>query len=246
MGYIVDPEFIISWKKIIQYDKIKGILDNSDINKKSEQNVDSFIEQFITEEKRKDISNIISNNNNISNFNIFDKRNLINLMPIKVFKSQGINEKIAKIKMNFILKKQMLILASPDDYIIKIIIPHASYFMKYKNIVRLSWEFNYSEEYYSQIDFLKNKGSNDIMNYLTKEGIFENHQITKEGPIHFLFNEDIEYNIKIKKLHEINLELAKKINYRGLDKTLSSSMNSILQCLANIKPITENKIGYMI
>ena len=244
MGYIVDPEFIISWKKIIQYDKIKGILDNSNINKKSEQNVDSFIEQFITEEKRKEISNIISNNNiNISNLNIFDKRNLINLMPIMVFKSQGINEKIAKIKMNFILKKQMLILASQDDYIIKIIIPHVSYFMKYKNIVRLSWEFNYSEEYYSKLNFLENEDSKGIMNYLKNEGIFANHQITKEGPIHFLFNENIEYNIKIKKLHEINLELAKKINYKGLDKTLSSSMNSILQCLVNIKPITDNLLG---
>ena len=39
------------------------------------------------------------------------------------------------------------------------------------------------------------------------------------------------------------MELAKKINYKGLDKTLSSSMNSILQCLVNIKPITDNLLG---
>ena len=263
-GYIVDPEWIKFWIKKIKYDKIKNYLDKLNITEnnydQNKEKIQKYFGNYINELKIKEISEIIINNDNnnfdLSNKKIIDQKILVNFMVDRVFKSQKINEKINKIKVKYILKKQMLILGLEDYHIIKIIIPDISYFSENKNIVNLSWKFNYSEEYYSKLDFLKINNSEGIINYFIDKEIFANYSITTQGPIHFLINENIQNNennnnqidnnsnkvndtkMIIKMPQDINFELSKKLNFLGLDNTLSSGMNSVLQCFVNIKPIT--------
>ena len=103
---------------------------------------------------------------------------------------------------------------------------------------------------------MKINNSEGIINYFIDKEIFANYSITTQGPIHFLINENIQNNennnnqidnnsnkvndtkMIIKMPQDINFELSKKLNFLGLDNTLSSGMNSVLQCFVNIKPIT--------
>jgi ubiquitin C-terminal hydrolase len=160
----------------------------------------------------------------------------------------------------------MLILVLQDYYIIKIIIPDVSYFSQNKNAVNLSWKFYDRESYKDKLDFLKEEDSKNIMNYFIDKEIFAKQAITSTNnksnkSIHTLINEDMIKKIKnedknslytyysksnadkdlvIKQPKDINFELAKRPSFRGLDNVGSFSyMNAILQCLANIKPITD-------
>ena len=231
-----------------------------------EDNIKLYIGKNINEEEIEFISNTVKTNNfDIFHNNIFTQNFLMNLMPEQVYKSLKINDKTTKIKINYLFKKQMMIFVPKDYYIFKIIIPDVSYFSQNKNIVNLSWKFYERELFDSKIDFFEEKESEEIMNYFIDKGIFANPRVvlTKMNTrsSHILINEDLKQKIKygnknncynyysngntdtdlvIKQPKDINFDLAKRPSYRGLDNVGSFSyMNSILQCLANIKPITE-------
>ena len=257
-GYVINPEWIKYWKKIINYNKIKNYLDelniNENISEKNKEKIELYLNNCISEEKINELSNKIMNNDlDITEENITSQKVLINVMEERVFKAERINKETTKFKIKYIFKKQMFILVLQDSHLIKIIIPDVSYFSENNDIVILSWRFNYDEEFFSKIEFLKRTSSEGIIDYLINKEIFANQKITSQGPIHILINENMKHNITkdnnsdrtdndlvIKEPKDINFELAKKLSFRGLDSIGELDyMNPILQCFANLKLITD-------
>ena len=205
-GYLINPDWIKSWNKTINYEKIRQYIYGLDINEKYkeyyEDNIKGYIEKYIKEDEVKKLSNTVKTNNfDIIHKNIFSRKFLMNLLPEKVFKSFKIHDRTTKIKVKYLFKKQMLIFVLEDYQIIKIIIPDVSYFSQNENTVNLSWKFYDRESYKDKLDFLKEEDSQNIMNYFIDKGIFAKQAITSTNnknnkSIHTLINEDMIKKIK--------------------------------------------------
>jgi len=242
-GYLINPNWIKSWKTTINYEKIKNYIDAYVLEEKNQEYYVDFligkIEKYIKEEEIKKLSNTVNTNNfDIIPKNIFSRKFLMNLLPEKVFKSFKIHDKTTKIKVKYLFKKQMLILVLEEYYIIKIIIPDVSYFSQNENTVNLSWKFYDLESYKDKLDFLREEDSKNMINYFIDKGIFATSSFTKKNKrnetLYILINEDMIKKIKnvdkisyytyysknnadkdlmIKQPKDINFDLAKRPSF---------------------------------
>ena len=266
IAYYIHPDWIIYWRKSINYKKIKQYFDIIQLNKQNlelnEHNIDSYMKKHNIEGEIENIINLVKTNYfDITHENIFDRHILINLITEDIYKGLKINHKTTKIQMRYIMKKQMLIIVMDDNMMIKIIIPDISIYNNNTNIVHLSWKFYNKKIYYDKLVFLEKTDSKNLMEYFLTKEIFgkptyiyynKNNEL-----IYYLINEELNYNAKygnellhhnnntinkqiIKRPEEINYGLTKRINIRGLDNVGATCyMNATLQCMANIKPITD-------
>ena len=263
-NWIVHWKYTIYYDEIKkQLDKLKISKQNLEFYK---DDLKLYIERNIDEEDIKKISNTVKTNNfDITHKNIFSQKFLMNFMKEKIYKSLKINDKTTKIKIQYIFKKKMIIFVLDEYHIIKIIIPDISYFTNNKNVVNLSWNFYDHESYKSKLEFLIWNDSEKIMSYLIDKGIFATPSVSsvdqKNKYIYILINEELNKKVKyedknnyynyyskktadkdlvIKQPKDINFDLSKRPSFRGLENVGATCyMNATLQCLANIKPITD-------
>ena len=103
-GYLINPDWIKSWKTTINYEKIKNYMDCLGIQEKDfefyEDKIEGYIERYINLEVIKKLSNTVKTNNfDIIHKNIFSRKFLMNLLPKRVFISFKIHDKTTKIKV---------------------------------------------------------------------------------------------------------------------------------------------------
>ena len=260
-GYILHEQYIREWKKAIDYPKIVEFLKISNINTskisdKEKEGINFFIKNQI-------------NQSNCSNFNktlfrantrdylqvsgkIIDENYLQRIVSKKIFESFRNYTMINGEIINYIFKQKMLILLYPNYYMIKMIISDLSPYSKENKIVNLTFAFKYLEHFAEYKEMFRKNSSKEILDFIITKGILDKY-ITIYGDsygqfIFKVFNEEqylkgkkqttIQSNIKDPS--QINFALIQRPSYRGLDNVGATCyMNATLQCLANIKPVTE-------
>ena len=258
-GYIIDPEWINHWKSLINYDFLITKLDNinfekTDINNKGKKNdFNNFIRS--NEIEINDTSKfIIKNNFMILNEKIlFFEKYLEFFVDKETFNKLKINENTSSFEeIEFIFKKKMIIFFL-EKYSVIIILFHSSYIDTNTNTLNnIKFVFDFPEVYESFCNKFKNMSSGEIIEYLININIFDypkfqnyddkNNVITftvtyEESLKKSLPNNDLE---NIKNPNTINFNLSKYPSFRGLDNVGATCyMNATLQCLANIKPVTD-------
>ena len=253
---MIHPDWIKEWKKKNEYDKITKQLNNYIIEKKelNLQQYNNNINNIIIKK-----NNTIKNSDFISIKNNFIKEEELDyFVDIDTFQKLKV-EKEEYEEIKYILKNKMIIFFFEEDIIIKLLIHSLSLNNKKDDLINLKFKF-YTEDMYKKFYeyFIKTDGRN-ILNYLISFNIFniakyQHIEGNNKELIFELFNEGkyihISYKIPnknnnskesaIKPPKEINFELAKRPSYRGLDNVGGTNLlNAILQCLANIKPITD-------
>ena len=275
-GFIIHPDWIDNWRKIIYYVGIKNYLDGINLNENSLNSnkdvINEYLENNITEEYiLLFLSQVVRTNHfDITQKKIFNEDFLINMIPDDVYKALKINEKNNKIKIKYICKIQMIIFAIEDLYIIKIIISDASPSIYNEKIINITWKFFNPSIYLEKLNFLAKSKSEEINKYFFLKGIFDYPAFSKRDkdslkPIYLLTNDDLFQNVYgnetifnfdknhdnnsidnntsqiiIKSPKEINFYLTQRPSFRGLDNVGATCyMNATLQCLGNIKPLTD-------
>ena len=253
-GYILHSLYVSKWKQIINYRNIEDFLIKSGIKSKkidSEQkkNINEYIRNQINLYYYNSMTSIQINRNNYLQVEnkIIDKNYLEKIVSNKIFYSLVQNPSNHKEKINYILKKQMLILFFPNYHMIKMVISDLSPFDKKKKIVNLTFQFSiYYNDYGIYVNKFAKESSAEIINFLMYNnilgaGCFDSFEQNRF--IYRVYNEEKylkeNYNKQIKQIikapHEINFALLQRPSYRGLDNVGATCyMNATLQCLANI------------
>ena len=259
-GYILNPNWVSNWKKSIHYADIENYLKNKGvksykIDKSIEGKVYNYIRKFINENYY--YANYFKCKNNqylqVSE-KIMTQKYLQTMVSNKIYYSININAKYKynAEKIQYIFKEQMMILIFPYYKIIKMIISNLKPFSEQNKIVNLTFIFNSIDYYESYIKQFKEQTSYQILAFIVTNDIFNKsrHQFTsKQKLILEIINEE-EYISKKKQIHlqnnikaplEINYSLIQRPSFRGLDNVGATCyMNATIQCLANIRPVTES------
>ena len=246
--------------RTINYEKIKEYLDGiHSIEKNLELNkvqIEKHLSKYIEDTELNYLSQVIKTDYfDITQQKIFDKKFLINIMPEAVYTALKINEKNTKIKVKYLLKEKMIIFGIEDFHMIKIIILDTSPYINNKKVVNLTWEFYNDNIYDDKLNFFKDNNSDKIFNYFLVKDIFEEPLVIggnkNNKRVYELINEDFNQNPQngnktinnnpiIINPQNINFNMTKRPSFKGLDNVGDNyNMNSTLQCLANIKPITD-------
>ena len=260
-GYILHEQYVREWKKAINYPKIVDFLKESNICTKkisSEQkdNINKFIKDQINQNHyfystntffRANTRNILQVQEKILNENYLQR-----LVSDKIFESFKNYTKINGDKINYILKEKMMILFYPNYFIIKMLISDLAPYSEENKIVNLTFIFNYFEHFNKYQEIFRENSSVNILKFIITKGILDKYITIYEDSygrtIFKVFNEEqylkgkkqttIQSNIKDPS--QINFALVQRPSYRGLDNVGATCyMNATLQCLANIKPVTE-------
>ena len=256
-GYLLNPNFVSTWKKGINYKNIEIFLRNSGIKTsyklKGDQKtkIYEFIRNNIYQQHSFTRTSSFQANKNdflVISEKIINKKYLEGIVSKKIFESLIGRASANKERIYYIFKSQMLILFFPDYFIIKILISDLSPYSTEKKIVNLTYVFFSIPHYDKYVKIFTECSSSQIIDSIIERGILEQYQIdyTSNNKVVFrVFNEE-QYinNIKsiIKAPQEINFNLAiQRVSCRGLDNVGATCyMNATLQCLANIRPITES------
>ena len=186
------------------------------------------------------------------------------------------NLKIKKsfnIQIEYIFKKKMIIFFFKDIFKIKLLINDLYPISEEKKLVNLTFYLVNNTNYNKYYNIFKTKNSDDLLTmFKDYDNLTERrYVIEEENPKIILVNEekdkeykddyilDIKTEISQKKEEEVDIEgiknpknikfeLITNISFRGLENVGATCyMNATLQCLANIRPITEyllNKENY--
>jgi len=262
-GYLINPSWMEDWRNIINYNLIKSRLDTSNIY---DGNFDilnnyfiNYIEKDIAEEESIKIflsKNFRTNEFDITQNKIFDESIIKNIIPKDIYKALKINDKNTKIPIKCVFKKFLLIFDIEEQQTLKIIITNTQPYYNNEKVINLSWKFLNTDLYKDYLYFLEKNNCEKIIEFFTSLEIFGYRSVRKTNPKtnkldYHLINENLDqdtqymtqYNdssLIIKNPKEINFELAKRPSFRGLDNVGATCyMNATLQCLANIKPLTD-------
>ena len=243
-GYIIDPDWINNWKSLINYNEVLKLL--------TEFKIISY--KKMSDEQKLLIKNFIENKRNITKKPYFLQYKKIDLAYMfnkqkkdfwelfiteKTFKSLQLNYNY--IKMKYIFKNDILILFFKEKLIIKM-------YLWYENkLINLTFIFNYMHIYKEKKINFKKWTSEKIREFLKSKNIFYNKIYKSNNNNKLLysirnesFGKSIGLNNVIKRPEELDHSLIKRTSYRGLDNVGATCyMNATLQCLANIKPVTD-------
>ena len=258
-GHFIHPDWIEQWKDAIGYDIIKRVLldelkiESKNLNEKQKQIIIGNLENqnYLYDES---YIYIIKNNDFMSvNENIISFKSFENFLDDETFKSLNFNQKIKIEQIEYIFKQKFLILFYSEFFMMKILF----FDDKNKEIINIKFITDFYKEY-SQ--FFTKMSSSEILKFLSDAKIFDKEKIEerKNNKLrYYLLNVNkaihlvkiskdnnqkgqFEIQYKIKNPSEINYDLLKIASYRGLDNVGATCyMNATLQCLVNIKPITE-------
>jgi len=263
IGYFINPEWIKEWKKRINYKEIEEILDEENIessilNEEQKNRIEKILNDLLP---KYEINNIIKTDNFDIN-NILSVEYLQFLLDKETYNIMEIT-KTSKKKVGYIFKTKMIVFFFKRIELIKIIkiIIHCLFpYSKENKLINLTFYFDNEENYNHLKIFFKEKNSNEILNWLIANNILmeKNIKIKMNNSIINIINEELTKGYKeqfilnnknnnseedlggIKNPKNINFSLANKISKRGLDNVGATCyMNAILQCLVNIKPITD-------
>ena len=247
--YLIHPDYMEDFLGIINYTEIENYLNNNNINEKNVEINTAHIINYLNEKISQEIETIVFGIQKTYSFNIdkqriFDKRILAGVMPNEIYKALKISEKNQKIKIKFLFKKVMIIFVIEELKKFKIIITDTSKYFPTEEVVNITWENYDNEAYKINFEFLEKAESESILEYFNIKQILNMPKIEKykDGKkVHVLINENLYQEIlNIKKPENIDFQSAKKISFKGLDNLGDKyNINSCLQCLANIKPITD-------
>ena len=274
-GYLVSPEWIKEFRKRINYSEIEKKLDTyKNIDFSNISKIEKI--QIKTELKRNNINSIdfynivkskpffLNKILSIKNLQIFLDKQTFELFKI---------EKTFNIQIEYIFKEKMIIFFFKNNCRIKILINNLSPISEEKKLVNLTFYLVNIANYDKYYNIFTTKSSDEILfmfkNYdnLGKRKYFidENNSritlINEELDKEYKDNNILDIKIRnsekkeeeknldgIKNPKDIKFELIANVSFRGLENVGATCyMNATLQCLANIRPITEyllNKENY--
>ena len=260
-GYFISPEWIKDWKKRINYKKIEEILDKENIessilDKKQKNRIEDLFNDLL---QKCEIDNIVKKDNFYIS-NILSVEYLQFLLDTETYEKMKI-QKTSNKQVEYIFKIKMIIFFFRKYYIIKIII-HCLYpFSNENKLINLTFYFEKNEKNYNHYEnFFKKNNSNEILEELISNNILmerkikikmnnsffiiSNEELIKEYKEQYILNNKNKNSEEdlggIKNPKNINFDLTIIASERGLDNVGATCyMNATLQCLANIKPITD-------
>jgi hypothetical protein len=263
-GYLIPFDWIKEWKRIINYNIISKNLDSFQIEstKLNENQINDINDLFQNNVNHLDdnmLKNIIINNNFIIIERILSEKFLESFVNEKTYGLLKIDSKIEVEKIEYIFKQKMMILFLEKYNMIKIVFSYDDPIKKEIKLINISFIFDYINVYYALKKHFKDETSDNILIYLSQKiNIISQPKIKyfdKKYNIYTFTAINEEKNIinnfennKIKNPNMINFNLVNIPSYRGLENVGATCyMNATLQCLANIKPITDyllNKKNY--
>ena len=280
-GYFIHPDWVTHWKKIYNYEIVKNLFNNLNVQN---DNLDKQQISYIEENMKKnnisidtDSTLLIISHNYLPLTDLITQKSLENLFDKKTFSQFKINKNTTIENIEYIFKKQMIILCFEQYLTIRVLIHSLEPFKKINNLINLRI-VSFNENIYERFkNNYKSQNSKKILEKFILLNIFESpcytaydyfYQecfkiINEEGNIiqydekSQLFTTKLSPNInnnnidnKIQSPQHINFDLAKRTSFRGLDNVGATCyMNATLQCLANIKALTDyllNKDNYLL
>ena len=263
-GYLIPLDWIKEWKRKINYNIISKKLDSLQIEstklKENQINViKNIFQNNINIFDNNMLNNIIINNNFIINERILSEKFLESFVNEKTYKLLKIDRKIGVEEIKYIFKQKMMILFLENYNMIKILFSYDDPMIKEIKLINITFIFDYIDVYYALQKLFRDETSDNILIYLSKkiniisQPKYKYFDKTIKKYTFTAINEEKNIinnfeNNKIKNPNMINFNLVNIPSYRGLENVGATCyMNATLQCLANIKPITDyllNKKNY--
>ena len=263
-GYLIPLDWIKEWKRKINYNIISKKLDSLQIEstklKENQINViKNIFQNNINIFDNNMLNNIIINNNFIINERILSEKFLESFVNEKTYKLLKIDRKIGVEEIKYIFKQKMMILFLENYNMIKILFSYDDPMIKEIKLINITFIFDYIDVYYALQKLFRDETSDNILIYLSQkiniisqpkykyfDKKINKYTFTAINEEKNIIN-NFENN-KIKNPNMINFNLVNIPSYRGLENVGATCyMNATLQCLANIKPITDyllNKKNY--
>jgi len=256
-GYLVPLDWIKEWKRKINYNIISKKLDSlqiesTNLNQKQINEIKNIFQNDIKDFNGNIVNNIIINNNLIINEKILSENFLESFVNEKTYKLLKIDDnKIGVEKIEYFFKQKLMILFFEKYSMIKMLFSYNDPMIKEIKLINITFTFDYFAVYNALQKKFKNETSDNILIYLsTKINIISqpkykyfDKQINKYTFTAINEEKNILNNFennKIKNPNKINFNLVNIPSYRGLENVGATCyMNATLQCLANIKPITD-------
>ena len=149
-GYFIHPDWINHWKKIYNYKTMKNLLDILKVHK---DNLNSQQTAYIEEYFKKnnnivyDSTFLIKSHNYLPINDLITQKSLENLVNKKTFDKLKINQNTTFEKIEYIFKKQMIILCFEQYLTIRVLIHSLEPYKSINNLINLRIVF-YSDNLY--------------------------------------------------------------------------------------------------